>query len=239
MDDSIAVYEKVLNHELKKFPMNFWNGDEGKKRAIKITRYLLEDILKYKDNEIKSKIDYDFFIKHKLRGMVQRCYGSHFLLLAEVYPHINSWEYKELPKNFWSEERNVREALERLFYKELNWTYQDILNNSNAEIFKDNGLEGLLQVYGGSPYKTLKVLFPNLKVWELKGYHCQYDYWNEKTIRDALDWLFVEKLNWSINDIKEKTTRSIFKENELLVVLHGYFKDSTKKVVEFYLGKNG
>ena len=44
-DEVIQVYEEVFGGRRRRFPNNFFHGDEGRARAAIITRYLLEEKL--------------------------------------------------------------------------------------------------------------------------------------------------------------------------------------------------
>ena len=56
--------------ELKNTPGNFWNEETG----IQATRWLIEEKLKWNNNDIKEKISQKVFIDNELSGMIQQVY---------------------------------------------------------------------------------------------------------------------------------------------------------------------
>lgn len=60
-------------------------------------------------------------------------------------------------------------------------------------------------------------------------------FWNyEDNQKMALKWLFEEKLQWTEEDIKKKTTKKVFTDNKLMGMLKNAFGSSPYRAVEFY-----
>ena len=69
--------------ELKNVPGNFWNEETG----IQATRWLIEEKLKWNNNDIKEKISYKVFIDNELSGMIQQVYhDSVWQAINAAYP---------------------------------------------------------------------------------------------------------------------------------------------------------
>ena len=50
---AVEVYELVLNGYIRRFPNGFWQGVDGYDNGLKCLRYLLEEKLKFTDEDIK------------------------------------------------------------------------------------------------------------------------------------------------------------------------------------------
>ena len=102
------------------------------------------------------------------------------------------WLNGRVPKYYWIYEDNIRDALQWLFEEKL-----DIENNDMISLndFQNNKLGGLMNYFNNSPYEAINYMYPNkYKPWE----KCRVpnSYWeNEDNIRDALQWLFEDKLD--------------------------------------------
>ena len=87
--DSVQIYEDVLKQTLKRFPRDFWVNDENMnyKASAEITRYLIEEVLKWDDEKVKSDISCKVFFDHKLKGMLCTLFGdSVFAAIDNAYP---------------------------------------------------------------------------------------------------------------------------------------------------------
>lgn len=85
-EDVINVYEEVLLGIKRCFPRNYWSGDEGKERARICTRYLMEEIFFYKEEDVKKYLRYETFTKNKLSGMLRQVYqDSPYKAINDAY----------------------------------------------------------------------------------------------------------------------------------------------------------
>ena len=176
-----------------KVPNNYWKDEYNVKDAL---RWLFEDKLDIENND---NITIDDFIKYNLRGLMNYFNNSPYAAINYVYPNkYKPWEKCKVPNSYWENEDNVKDALRWLFEDKL-----DIENNDNITIddFIKYGLLGLFYIYfNGSPYEAINYVYPNkYKPWEkcmvLKGY------WeDEDNVKEALQWLFEEKLDIENND---------------------------------------
>ena len=97
MDDVIAyteeeiqdIYKEVLGGSRLKFPSGFWTTDEKADlyHAKVVTRYLIEDILKWDKEEVIKSFNSDLLRQYKLSGMISRVFaGSTMPVLENAYP---------------------------------------------------------------------------------------------------------------------------------------------------------
>ena len=95
--------------------------------------------------------------------------------------------------------------------------------------FKRYGLYGLLSnIFNGSPYQAINYMYPDkYKPWE----KCRpiNSYWSdEEHIKDALHWLFEEKVNI------DNVTEDDFRKYGLGTLFIVNFNSSIEKVIEYY-----
>ena len=168
MNDDYAVqtYVKVLTGSRKRFPRDFWLDDERSNfiYSAQITRYLIEEILKWDDEQLKREICCKTFFEHKLKGMLCVLYGdSVFAALNNAYPgKFKEWELSCTPRNFWTID-TARQATIWLFREKLNYTDEMILQNITRKIFVDNGLDTMMHViFNNNASKAVQNAFPEL-----------------------------------------------------------------------------
>lgn len=74
---AIEVYKLVLEGDIKRFPMGFWQGPEAKASAVEVIKYLAENVLKLVDiKDIKKKLTFQVFRDNGLGGMLNQLYGN-------------------------------------------------------------------------------------------------------------------------------------------------------------------
>lgn len=226
---AVEIYKLVLRGELKKFPKYFWEKPNSLEESAQITRYLIEDILKWNDEDIKKNLSNSPFVKNALDGMITIVFNkSPFKALDNAYPgKFKPWELKTTPRNYWNN-MNASIATKWMIEDKLEWNDKDIKEKLNANVFKDNGLGSMLQlVYNDNSFKAIEILYPNkFKQWELKSSNVCANFWNKETVRQGCDWLFNERLHWSIFDIQNKITQDIFNENNLSGLITRHYKGS-------------
>lgn len=91
---TIEYYKKLLNNKKKSFPKNyFFDGLAGEKRAEYCVKYLCEEVLKLKDEEIPIVLTSDVLREYKLKILLTVLYFSMFDLITTVYP--NKYDEKD------------------------------------------------------------------------------------------------------------------------------------------------
>jgi hypothetical protein len=162
----IDIYKLVLQGKLKQFPRYYWERPESLDNAQVIIKYLIEEVLKWNEKQLKENLDYETFTKNKLRGMLVQVFNdSPFKAIETAYPNkFKQWEFKHTPKNFWTKE-TIIEATKWMVDEKLKWSREDIIKNISKETFQHYGLLGALKHYRVSPYIILKEVYPN-ENWE-------------------------------------------------------------------------
>ena len=139
---AVELYKKILKGELKKFPNRFWVDSGAEENAAAITRYFIEEILKWKEEDVKKNLTELVFRKNKLSGMLEYTFNrSPFKAIDNAYPGIyKEWDFKAAPKHIWENEEKRNAAIKDLLIKVKK---TDILDLTNID-FLENGLGGLL-----------------------------------------------------------------------------------------------
>ncbi len=163
---AIEVYKDVLTGTRKRFPQNFWKDDENQNfsNAAVITRYLIEDILKWNDKDIKTKLCCKVFFEHKLKGMMCVVFNdSVYAALDNAYPgKFKQWELSCTPRNFWDLE-TAKQATVWMFKEKLQWSDEKIRESASRQLFVENGLDTMLHVlFGNNATKAIFNAFPEL-----------------------------------------------------------------------------
>ena len=226
---------KFKQWELPCVPHLFWNMETAKEATI----WLIEEKLKWSDEDIRKKLSQKIFKENLLSGMLTILFnGSPYLAIENAYPgKFKQWELPCVPHLFWNME-TAKEATIWLIEEKLKWSDEDIKEKISARIFNENSLWGMLSIlFNGSPYLAIENAYPGkFKQWELPC--VPHLFWNMETAKEATIWLIEEKLKWSDEDIRKKLSKKIFKENSLGGMLSNLFKNSPYLAIEnAYPGK--
>lgn len=146
------------------------------------------------------------------------------------------WLTGRTPNGYWKVERHRLMAIKWLFEERLQWTDEDIKKHFVTKTIHQNKLTGLLKYFTrveniSSSYHFVD-LYTNgrVKPWEL--IRAPQGMYHDPTFqKDAIHWLFEEKLKWSDNDFKQKLSKEIFVENGFSNFL--YYYDSYFHIMEF------
>jgi transcription initiation factor IIE alpha subunit len=222
------IYQEVLSGRyLKHFPRYFWNKPESIEYAKDITKYLIEKKLKWTDDEIKEKLNNLTFKDNNLIGMLQILFNnSPFQAFNNAYPDkFKPWEFQKVPRNFW-DLKTAKEVVKWLIEDKLKWTDNEIKEKLSLQIFKDNNLYGLLSnIFNNSIFQAFNNAYPNkFKPWEF--HKAPRNFWDLKMAKEAVKWLIEDKLKWTDNEIKEKWSLQIFKDNNLYGMINNIFNGS-------------
>ena len=221
--------------ELPSVPKKNWNV----KTAREATIWLIEEKLKWSDEDVRRNLSKNTFKENSLRGMLDVLFnGSPYFAIENAYPgKFKAWEFAKVPKNFWNME-TAKEATMWLIEEKLKWSDEDVRRNLSKNTFKENSLRGMLDVlFNGSPYLAIDNAYPGkFKPWELPSVPKKF--WNLETAKEATIWLIEEKLKWSDEDVKEKLTLNTFKENSLKSMLNYLFNIDSHQPVEMHLKIN-
>lgn len=144
MCSDIEIFHMVFNGELLKYPIGFWIQPDGIVHANNILKNLIENILKWDENDIIQNYDVNIFRKYRINGMLSEVFNSSpFEALNSIYPNkFKIWQFK-VPNNYWKNEKNVKDAIRWLFEERLDIDTNDIIRISRED-FYDNGLKSLV-----------------------------------------------------------------------------------------------
>ena len=224
-----AVYPgKFKPWEVSSVPHNYWTLDNG----IIATKWLIEERLKWTDEDIKEKISCKVFLENGLGGMLTQLFKSScYRAINATYPErIKPWELTSTPLGYWTIKTGI-EATKWLIEEKLQWNDDDIKKLTCVNTFRRNGLRGMLEIiYRGSPYNAINsVYLGRFKPWQLNI--VPHHYWTSKTGSDAIKWLIEKKCQWSENDIKKFICTNVFIENGLYGLLEILYNGSPFKAI--------
>lgn len=95
----IEIYEELLNGRIARFPKDFFSyqGKNCKENiCAPIVKYLIEEKLKWNEEDIKNNLTRKVFREYKLGGMLTHLFNdSPYLAIDTAYPKkYNPWELK-------------------------------------------------------------------------------------------------------------------------------------------------
>lgn len=212
----------VLSKEIKKFPNEFWKGEDSIARGIACMKYIMEDVLKLNNENCISHINKSFFAKNKLTGMLYYVFDdSPYKALNAVYPgRYMPWEMNMTPSGYWNDIDNAIKSIKWLIEEKLHLSEDEIKKVYSKKIYRENRLEGMLQTcFQGSPYLAINTAYPcKYKEWEFSL--CPREFWCRETAITAVKWLIEDILNYSHDDICKNITISFFKKHGIFGALY-------------------
>ncbi|MBQ3421932.1 MAG: DUF4046 domain-containing protein [Romboutsia sp.] len=233
---AVEVYELVLNGYIRRFPNGFWQGFDGYDNGFKCLKYLLEEKLKFTDEDIKLHFTRHFFSKYKLYGMFNLVFnGSPYAAIQALYPgRFKPWDMCMCPAGYWLDDKNCIEATKWLFEEKLKWDDDDIKEKLTGNTFIENGLAGMSTRFNDSTYTILNMTYPDkFKPWDL--IQTSGAYWkSEENRMSAIKWLFEEALAWTDDEIKEKFDANIIIEHNLFGLLKNHYNGSPYEFLNAY-----
>lgn len=237
---SFSLLDEFMPGEFKSWelkasisPLNFWKDKNNRVFAIK---NLIENTLKWNEEDIKKHLNQSTFRAHGLDGLLQNYYnGSPYKALQDAYLNkFLPWELSAVPTGFWDDRNNRINATKWLFETKLKWSIDDIKKKVNQKVFIDNGLASLISKLDGGVYAIVLEAYPNeIQEWDFP--FISSTYWEIKENRvKALDFLFKKRLNWNVDDIKKNISQKVLTKNNLAGLLK-YHNGSPYLVIKEYL----
>lgn len=164
--EAIRIYQEILTGRRSRFPRGFWIDDDDYNYAdaAAITKYLVEDVLKWNDDEVRENMCCEVFFRARLKGMLWTLFNDSFYAAIEnAYPgKFKQWEFAHTPRNFWNEETAI-EATIWLFKVKLGMSDEEIVNSISRKIFVENRLDTMMHViYGNNATQAVKSAFKHL-----------------------------------------------------------------------------
>ena len=142
---------------------SFWNLKTAKEATI----WLIEEKLKWNDDDIKEKLSANTFIKNSLTSIISLFNGSPYFAIENAYPgKFKSWELPSVPKKFWNLE-TAKEATIWLIEEKLKWSDEDVKGKLTLNTFRENSLKSMLNyLFNIDPHQPvemhLKINFKDL-----------------------------------------------------------------------------
>ena len=86
--------------EVTRVSKKFWNVETAKEATI----WLIEEKLKWSDEDIKQKLSAKIFIQNSFTSILNDLFnGSPYLIIENAYPgKFKPWELPSIPKKFWN-----------------------------------------------------------------------------------------------------------------------------------------
>lgn len=148
----------------KRFPMGTWiyfDVVDYNVAAI-VTKAMIEDVLKWSEEDVVRKLNSKTFTDNKLGGMFDSVFNrSTYAAINNAYPEkYKPWQFAKVPLSYWTKE-TAAEATRWLIEEKLKWSEEELLKKLSKKTFKDNKLIGMLdQVFDGSPYAAINNAYP-------------------------------------------------------------------------------
>lgn len=226
-DVNVKIYRQVLDGTLDRFPRNFWK--EEYKSAPALVRYLIEEVLKWDEEDIKNNFTTFTLEQYKLAGLHKYVYKKNlFNVIDSAYPgRFKPWEMKFSPRSYWRNLENCINATRWLILEKLEWTKEDIMEKFNNNVFKENGFTGLLKWgWNGESYNAVALSFYeyDFKPWDLRSIHMTNLSKDEGIT--AIRWYIEEKMKWSEEEIKRNWRVRTIREDGIMRIVVIVFGNS-------------
>lgn len=120
---------------------------------------MIEDKLKWTDEDIKKKYGYKTFTKYKLKSMLNMVFDcSPFKAINTTYPgKFKEKDFNNVPINYWTKERAISEM--KALLDEL--TEEEIKKNVSVNFFVENGLKYPFELFFSSrPFMVIDTIYP-------------------------------------------------------------------------------
>lgn len=197
----ITIYREVLEGQRDRFPNHFFEGEPGKSNLFCLTRYLLEKHLNLEIKDIPSHVSAKTLWSHRLRPAASMHGLSFIELISNTYPdQFHVWQFKQVSNGYWKGEKGIQRAVETVKYVieiKCNIPHNKIPQYIDYRFFKKNRLNGILALFGDSPFKVINAIYPNqFQPWEFNN--VPLNYWNsDNNIKQAMNGLIFNKLGYS------------------------------------------
>ncbi|PNK22557.1 hypothetical protein CBR59_30745 [Bacillus thuringiensis] len=191
-----TIYQEILDGKRSKFPSGTWKEDKNRELVKRVTKYLIEEVLKWDREKLIRNWNQKLILRYKLIGALRIIYNnSPYAMINDLYPNrFKEWEFKSTPMNFWTKERGL-EALRWTIEEREKLAEVDILSQYSYKWLRKKKLETPCILYfKNSPYRMLNGLYPNrFKEWQFKK--TPTNFWTKEKALEALRWTIEEKEN--------------------------------------------
>jgi hypothetical protein len=134
--------------DFKQVSHGYWQGEEGRRRAIEAVRYIIKEKCNISHHEIPLKINHRFFKDHRLVGVFALFGDSPYQVINAVYPRqFKPWEFANVPINYWKNPRNVKQTMEWFLFRRVGFSsYEEGVQQLKQRHFFQHRLTGFLQM---------------------------------------------------------------------------------------------
>lgn len=226
------IYQEILDGKRSRFPPGTWIEDINGELKKRVTRYLIEVVLKWNDEQIKEKWNQRLIIKLRLTRVMHLYRGSPYQMLNAAYPNrFEPWELKRTPKDFWTYEKSL-EILKEIIENKEKLTKRQLLDVYSLEwLTKHNILWACSKYFNDSPYQMLNAAYPNqFKEWELKC--VPNNFWTKEKGLEALRWWIDKKENLTKENLLNVYSGEWLKERNLGSPLFMYWDGNAFKMLD-------
>ncbi|PEF45188.1 hypothetical protein CON22_18070 [Bacillus cereus] len=229
----IDIYEEILSGDRRAFPLRTWSDDEHCQSINRLTRYLIEEVFKWSDEEIKENWNLKLIQNKKLGGACSIIFNdSPYKMLNAAYPNrFKEYELKCTPKNYWTKEKSL-EVLRDWIENRDKLSKKQLLNVYCRDWIKERNLDSPLQRHwNASPYLMLNAAYPNqFNEWDLKKSPSNFWETKEKSLKIFKE--IIKKQNMSTEDIKKEYNLKWIIQNGLRTPLNRFWNDSPYKMLD-------
>lgn len=221
------IYQEILDGKRSRFPPNTWKEDSDRELSKRVTKYLIETILKWNEEDIKQKWNTPLIIKYRLLGALKHGYdNSPYKMIEDLYPNrFKEWEFSMTPNNFWTKEKALVALRWTIEEKEKLTSFQ-LLQVYSVKWLTIHNLISPCQIFwNNSPYSMINELYPGQnKEWEYK--FTPTGFWTEKKALEALKWTIEEKEKLTEEQLLSMYTQRWLIKHKLWTPLRRYWKGS-------------
>ena len=213
----------------KRFPMGTWIYFDvvDYNAAAIVTKAMIEDVLKWSEEDVVRKLNSKTFTDNKLGGMLDSVFNrSTYAAINNAYPEkYKPWQFANVPNSYWTKE-TAAEATKWFIEEKLKWSEEELLKKLSTKTFYDNGLGEILNAtFTKSLYAAINNAYPEkYKPWQFAN--VPNSYWTKETAAEATRWLIEEKLKWSEEELLKKLSTKTFYDNGLGEMLNAIFTKS-------------
>lgn len=161
VSDNLKLYQSILDGEVSKFPANYWKASDNREKAIECFKYLIEEVLKYKEDDFKN-LNYALLKKYKLKTPLANVYeNSVYKMLSDVYPGIKPYCLDVSPRCYYDDKENRLDAIRWLIEDKLKIEPEHALDVIEPKMFDDYGIRMAKDKHKGGVYALVKEAYPD------------------------------------------------------------------------------
>jgi len=221
-------------------PPGYWQGEEGRRRGIELTKDLIENRLGWATDEEIYGITVKLFRDYGYGSMLDRVFkDSPSAAVMAAYPRrFEAWKFKATPQGTWKGEQGRKLGIkltQRLIEEWLKWTADEQIYSISKKHFEEFGLNAMIQrVFKSSPPAAVMAAYPGrFETWKFK--RAPRGIWKgekgtklgiELTRRLIEDWL-----GWASDEEIYSISQKHFKKYGLYPMIKRVFKSSPSAAV--------